>query len=130
VTDDLLLRASISSVYWGGLYLVSSHEEQSREVCLLGPLWMTPPISPSMSPQVLSKGPPVQPQPGRLRPSEELPPPPEEPVSLPEREASTGTDPWDPRGASMGFWQEQEEQGPTSVLAPVHRTGCRHSLLR
>nr|XP_020028812.1 LOW QUALITY PROTEIN: filamin-binding LIM protein 1 [Castor canadensis] len=51
-------------------------------------LHLPPPPSPP-PPQVLSKGPPVQPQPGRLRPSEELPPPPEEPVSLPEREAST-----------------------------------------
>ncbi|XP_008820883.1 filamin-binding LIM protein 1 [Nannospalax galili] len=45
---------------------------------------------PPPPPQALSKGSSVQPQPSHFRPSEEeLPPPPEEPVTFPEREVST-----------------------------------------
>lgn len=45
---------------------------------------------PPPPPQALVEGPPVQTRPGQLRPSEEeLPPPPEEPAGLPERETST-----------------------------------------
>lgn len=47
-------------------------------------------VSPS-HPQAPSKGSSVHPPPGHAIPSEEeLPPPPEEPVTLPEREVSTG----------------------------------------
>lgn len=74
-----------------------------------------------MSPQPLVEGPLLQPRPSHLRPAEELPPPPEEPVGFPEREASTGTGtgmegvwvvPGGPRGASMASRQEIGEQGP------------------
>ncbi|KAG8505623.1 Filamin-binding LIM protein 1 [Galemys pyrenaicus] len=47
-------------------------------------------LPPPPPPQSLVEGLPLQPRPSHLRPTEEeLPPPPEEPVSLPEREAST-----------------------------------------
>lgn len=50
-------------------------------------LHLPPPPPP---PQALVEGPPLQPRPSHLKPAEEeLPPPPEEPVSFPEREAST-----------------------------------------
>lgn len=78
--------------------------------------------SPLLSPQPLVEGPPLQPRPNHLRPTEEeLPPPPEEPVGFPEREASTGmgtgteglcVTPRGPRAASMSFQGELGEQGP------------------
>ena len=66
------------------------------------------------------EGPPLQPRPSHLKPAEEeLPPPPEDPVSFPEREASTGMTgrslcgPLGPRGASMDLREQLGEQGPT-----------------
>lgn len=56
--------------------------------------------------------PPLQARPSHLWPVEELPPPPEEAVGFPEKEASTGMGtgleglwvvPGDPRGANVGF---------------------------
>ncbi|XP_047410662.1 filamin-binding LIM protein 1 [Sciurus carolinensis] len=60
----------------GGTSLISDLEQ----------LHLPPPPPP---PQALAEGPSVQPRPGHLRPSEELPPPPEEPTNFPERETST-----------------------------------------
>ncbi|XP_058160325.1 filamin-binding LIM protein 1 [Dasypus novemcinctus] len=49
-----------------------------------------PPPPPPPPPQTPLDGPPLRPQPGHLGPAdEELPPPPEEPVGLPDRVAST-----------------------------------------
>ncbi|KAF6344532.1 filamin binding LIM protein 1 [Rhinolophus ferrumequinum] len=48
-----------------------------------------PPPPPQVSPQSLVEGPPLQARPSHLWPAEELPPPPEEAVGFPEKEAST-----------------------------------------
>lgn len=76
------------------------------------------------------EGPPLEPRPSHLRPAEALPPPPEEPVGVPEREASTGMGtgleglwvvPGGPCGASMGSQGELGEQGPQLPQLTVHR---------
>ncbi|XP_019510370.1 PREDICTED: filamin-binding LIM protein 1 isoform X3 [Hipposideros armiger] len=72
-------------------YLPSPDDEPSASmgaslISDLEQLHLPPPPPP---PQSLVEGPPLEPRPSHLRPSEELPPPPEEPLGFPEREAST-----------------------------------------
>lgn len=95
------------------------------ERAVWGPHWMTPPPS-LVSPQSLAEGPPFQLQPSRLGPTEEeLPPPPDESIGFPEREASTGMGsglggfwevPGGPQGASLSFQVGTGTAGTTGVL--------------